>query len=81
MPMDYRQFARIKGVLKHDPEGRLEAEQVWPEARIIELSKVANNKKGDKILEDIELGLKLSRANHRLLDQMSEKYECIDEDD
>ena len=80
MPMDYRQFARIKGVLKHDPEGRLEAEHKWPEARIAKLSKVANNKKVNKILEDIECGLKLSRANHRLLDQMSEKYEGIDEE-
>jgi hypothetical protein len=81
MPMDYRQFARIKGVLKHDPDGTLEAEHKWPEARIVELSKVANNKKVDKILKDIESGLKLSRANHRVLDQMSEKYEGIDEDE
>jgi hypothetical protein len=81
MPMDYRQFARIKGVLKHDPEGTLEAEHKWPEVRIVELSKVSNIKKVDKILKDIECGLKLSRANHRVLDQMSTKYEIEDEND
>jgi hypothetical protein len=81
MPMDYRQFARIKGTLVHDPEGRLEAEHKWPEARIVELSKVAKDKKVDKILEDIENGLKLSRKQHRILDQLNIKYEITDEND
>ena len=79
--MDYRNFARINWSLVYDPEGRKLAEQERPKERIIELEQLSKDKKVTKILTDVENGMRLSRKQHRILDQLVIKYEVTDEDD